>query len=231
MFDRKTFLGAGAFLAALAPRVAGAQLSAPAPGSSPDHDDIPELHMDLPAFDAILARDAAHKHLFTAKFVEGGLALGTMRTVIRSYGTLGVDAKNVFPVGVFYHSAVVMALGDDTWNQLLAPAFPRFPKAFRDDVGAIKTGAGNPYAHRKTGATFDASLDALVENTGAHFFICNVALSGLASKLAQATNADPRDVYERVTKDLQPNVMVAPTGSWAIHAVQERHFTLQQTSL
>jgi hypothetical protein len=234
MFDRKSFLVAGTMLGALVPAWAKAQSasSAPSPSPSPIPDDIPEYHLDLGAFDSALTRAVSHRHLFSAKYVQNGAVLATMRTVLRSYASIGIAANDVLPVGVLYHTAVAIAFNDAVWNELLIPSLAKFPKDVQTDIGARAAGSGNPFLHSKPeNARFDASIEALIADAGARFFVCNVALSGYATEFAGIAKSDPAVVYERLRANLVPNAMPAPTGSWAIHAVQERHFTLQQTSL
>ena len=231
MTTRKDFLAAGAALGALTPTLALAKAT-PKPAATARPSDIPQLDFDVAGFDAILAREAAHKHLFTARALRKGLIFSSMRTLLVSYASIGVSWKDVFPVAVLYHTPVIAGMNDAIWNDLIIPNLAKFSPESRQDIGSPKPGSGNPYLHpAKKPDMWDASIEGLVADAQAHFFLCNVATSGIAGFLAGITKSDPAATYKHIAANLVPNATLAPSGTWSIHAIQERHYTLLETSV
>lgn len=61
--------------------------------------------------------------------------------------------------------------------------------------------------------------------------MCNHATEGVASGVARKLGKNPADVYKTMSTHLVPNAMLVPAGVWAVHAVQERHYTFLPASL
>jgi hypothetical protein len=238
MSTRKSFLASGAALAALAPAVAAAS---PSPAPSPQakaspEPSIPPLAFGLAAFDAALATTATHRHLFASTKIDGGEVFGAMRGTLKAYADIGVAVSDVRPVAVLYHGAsIALAFDDSMWNEYFLPANakddPAHAEIHKDFASVIDPKKkGNPCLHRE-GGDYDSSIESLVADAGARFFICNNAARGFAGLLAHRTGKSAADVYKELAAHLVPNAMLVPAGVWAVHAVQERHYTLLQTSL
>ncbi|HTX59684.1 MAG TPA: hypothetical protein VMH02_08370 [Verrucomicrobiae bacterium] len=240
MPSRLDFLAAGA-IAALAPATAAASPS-PAQSASPKASPSPEpsfppLHFDMAAFDAALETAAPHRHMFASLRLDGGQVLDTMRGVLSAYAQIGVAAKDVHPVAVLYHGeAITLGFDDTVWNDYLIPTHAKDPKtfdAFDKDFASVYTPGktkGNPELH-KTNDKDDSSIEGLVADAGARFFVCNEATKGFASYIARHLKKSPLDVYAAMASNLVPNAMLVPAGVWAVHAVQERRYTYQQVNL
>ncbi len=221
----------GATFAALASQLQPAGAATPAPAKTPR---VPPLNFSVASFDTLLGRPAAHRHLFASTKIDDGTVLDAMHNTVRAYTEVGIDAGQVFPVAVLYHGvSIALAFDDAAWNQWLIPALPKYLKDEHDDVDDLKAGKGNPFLHRadQTDGNFDASIETLVTQAGAHFFVCDHALRGLSGSLAGTANLSQAQVYDRLTKALIPSASVVPAGVWAVHAIQERRFTYLQTTL
>jgi hypothetical protein len=226
---RGEFLAAGIALAAT-PNVAAAALPSPKPEPS-----LPPLHFDVSAFDAVLNVSAAHKHLFAAAKLNGGLILDNARSTLAAYSDIGVSPKDVQPALVFYHFTSCLGFDDVVWNEYFIPLQPKkgAPQVeFATDFASIYDGSkrGNPCLH-KTGKPDDTSLESLVADANARFFVCNNATRYFAGFAAKKLKLDPVDVYTKMAAHLVPNAMLVPAGVWAIHAVQERKYTYLQATL
>lgn len=217
MTTRKDFIAAGAALSALAPQLA---LADPSPSASATPTPMPHLQFDLAAFDAGLNAPAKHRHLFATKAADGS-AFDTVRTVLKAYDSIALPMNTVHPAAVLYHFAAISGLDDAVWNTLIIPHLAKMPKGMRDEVGALKVGSGNPST---------TSIASLVADCNMLTFVCNNAMSGLASALAKASGADAAATYAMMSKHLVPNAMLVPAGVWAVHAVQERGYTLLQVT-
>ena len=225
---RGEFLSAGIALAAI-PQVAAAASPSPSPEPS-----FPPLHFDVAAFDAVLNVPAPHKHLFAAAKLNGGLILDAARSTIDAWGDIGVSPKEVQPALVFYHFTTCLGFNDRIWNEYFIPTQPKNakPVEFATDFASIYDGKsrGNPCLH-KTGKPGDTSIESLIADANARFFVCNNATKYFAGYAAKRLKLAPLDVYATMAANLVPNAMLVPAGVWGIHAVQERHYTYLQATL
>lgn len=228
MHTRKHFL-AVASLAALAPQVAAA---APPPQSAADfHEVLPKLEFDAATFDATLSKAAAHRHLFSAVPLDGGTIFVAIRNTLDAYRDfLNVGYEQILPVAVLYHGvSIALGFNDTAWNELFLPAMASYPPAVRAAFAAARPAGGNPYLHARQ--AHDWSLEALVADCGLRTYICNNAMRSFATSAAKTLQVTPGAIYAKLTANLAPNALVVPAGVWAIHALQERHFTLLETSV
>ncbi|HEY1975027.1 MAG TPA: hypothetical protein VGG89_00600 [Candidatus Baltobacteraceae bacterium] len=238
MTTRSEFLGAGVAAAAL-PQIAAASPAAktsstasPSPSPAPS---FPPLRFSVAAFDAVLNVPAPHKHLFASAKINGGLILDSMRSTVNAYREIDVTLKDVQPVAVFYHGSSFLGFDDHIWDEYFVPLQPKGTKNLNDfakDFATVYDGKsrGNPCLH-KTGKDGDTSIESLIADAGARFFVCNNATKGLAGYAAGHLKLDPLKVYAQMTSHLVPNAMLVPAGVWGIHAVQERHYTYLQATL
>lgn len=237
MTTRIAFLGAGLAAAAI-PQLAAASpaakaSSAPSPSPSPEPS-FPPLHFDVSAFDGVLDVQAPHKHLFAAAKINGGLILDAAHNTVNAYRDIGVPVNGVHPVLVFYHISSCLGFNDAIWNEYFIPLQPKSAHVtdIAKDFATIYDGKtrGNPCLH-KTGKDGDTSIESLIAQTDARFFVCNNATKYFAGYAASRLKLDPLAVYANMASNLVPNAMLVPAGVWGIHAVQERHYTYLQATL
>ncbi|HVS45531.1 MAG TPA: hypothetical protein VMS32_02590 [Verrucomicrobiae bacterium] len=231
MTSRKEFIIASSAIAALTPRIAlGATPSASPTAKPATEKGVPKFAFDRAAFEAMVDRNVKHRHSYAATGLSDGLVLDAMTNVLDAYeASLGEKPVSATSAGVFYHGmAVCLGFNDKVWNDLFIPALPKLAKLGHYDLGNPTQGQGNGWLHK--GGTYDASIERLGER-GAVFFVCNNATSGFASTLAGALKRHPADVYAEMVGGLVPNALLVPAGVWAVHALQEAHFTYQQTTL
>lgn len=232
MTSRKEFLVAGAVAAAL-PAVAKA--AAPSPAPDEPKTPWPKFVFDTKAFDSALGGPQPHKHLFSTVQIEGGTVFGMVNNTLAGYKQIGVPISDVLPAVVLYHGiGIAMGFDDHAWDTYFIPAFAKM-KTSSDPMdkkivaafgGAIKPGAkGNPFLHAK-GGDDDDSIETLVQQTGMRIFMCNLATRGVAEHLAKLFGLKALDVYTDLSSHAVPNAVLAPSGVWAIHAVQQHGFTL-----
>lgn len=235
MTTRSAFLAAGVAAAAI-PNVAAAspapKISASAsPSAEPS---LPPLHFDVAAFDGVLNVPAPHKHLFASAKINGGLILDATRSTLTAYADIGVSLKDVQPAAVFYHFSTPLGFDDLIWNEYFIPLQPKSGKRneMEDEFASVYDGKsrGNPCLH-KTGKPDDTSIESLVADADARFFVCNNATRYVAGYIAKQLKLNRLDVYAKMSAHLVPNAMLVPAGVWAIHAVQERHYTYLQATL
>jgi hypothetical protein len=229
---RRAFVAGAATVAALAsPALAGADtpVASPAPASAPGTFDTVPYTFDVAGFKAVLDRPFAHRQLVSAmSYAQATDTLAFMSNTLRAYADpIGFNAgpKSVHVAAVFYHGASALLAVDDAMYAkypLAAIVAPPADAAKTSDVPAPRS---NPHA---------AAFRDLVTTSGASFFICNNALSGLAGaiakKLADPGTAVTRDQVVAVHVDLVahflPGTLLVPAGVAAINAAQEARFTL-----
>lgn len=228
MSTRKEFIFASSLAAATAPALALAD-SATKSAAPRAQGDLPPFVFDRAAFEAITVRPVKHRHSFASIEIDEGLIFDAMTNVLDAYEqSLGENPPSVTSAAVLYHGlAITMGFNDVAWNELFIPAAAKDPR-FKGKVP--QAGSGNPWLHRKTVGSRDASIDALTAR-GAAYLVCNHAASGTAYDLATALGRAPADVYATMTANLVPQAMLVPAGVWAIHALQEAHFTYEHISL
>lgn len=229
MTTRKDFLIAGTAAAAIAPAAAGAA-TAPASGAGGE---IPAFRFDADAWNGLLARRVQHRHCFASTALDGGDVCFAMTNTLDAYErNLGEDPVSATCAAVLYHgSAIALGFNDVVWDELLYPALPELPATFRDDLGKLVKGGGNPYLHKPASAGYDGSIERLVER-GSAFLVCNNALSGVARQLADALGIAPATAYAKLANNLVPSGLIVPAGVWAVHALQEQgRFSYLQATL
>ncbi len=236
MSTRKGFIAVSTSLAALAPlfeRPLGAAAAAAAPHlPSPGGQSPPQF--DLSTFETTLGAPATHRHLFASKLIDDGDVFDAVANTMDAYQLLGTSFSTIFPVAVLYHVGIALAFDDATWNDVLIPAAARLPAWIRSALPAtLKPGSGNPALHPAVGARPDDlfSIDALMAQTRLQLYVCNNALYGFSTTLSGLLHESQGTTYARLTQGLVPRATVVPAGVWAVHAIQERGFTLLQTSL
>ncbi len=230
MQTRFDFLAAGTF-AALTPALASAAATPASPKPSPEPS-MPPLHFDLAGFNSILAVPAPHRHLFASTKLDGGAVLAAMRNTLNAYVDVGISLHDVFPVATMYHGAsVLLAFDDAMWNEYFIPLRAKGPsqREFFKDFDTVYDAKthGNPCLHKKGGHE-DTSVESLVADAGARFFICNNATVGFARFIAGRLKKQAVAVYNDLASHLVPNGALVPAGVWAVHAIQERKYTLLQ---
>lgn len=226
--SRKELLATGA--AALVPVRVAQHAACVRPSGTP----APFVFDDA-RFQAILGVPAQHKQCVAAAKIDDGMVFYAMLATLYAYEfEMREGPGTVHEVAVLYHpQGAMLGLGDRIWNEYLTPALPHL----RAHLGALRSvpilaGKGNPYLHRQHGVRLedDPSIEALASR-GCHFFVCNNALSGLASMLGTALHGSAEAIYAGLKADLVPNALVVPAGVMAINAAQEAHFTYLQASL
>ena len=231
MTSRKEFIVAGAMAAAF-PVVAEA---APPPAVPESKTPWPKFVFDTKAFDSALGGPQAHKHLFSTVQIEGGTVFGMVENTLAGYKQIGVPMTDVLPAVVLYHGiSIAMGFDDHAWDTYFIPAVAKMKtstdaidkKIVAEFDGVIKPGAkGNPFLHAK-GGDDDDSIETLVQQNGMRLFMCNLATRGVAEHLAKLLGPKALDVYTDLSSHAVPNAVLAPSGVWAIHAVQQHGFTL-----
>jgi intracellular sulfur oxidation DsrE/DsrF family protein len=209
--SRRTFIAAGAAVAAAAPA-----LAAEAAEVDPERTAAP---FDLPALMARLNEPARHKQLFAVAHVNDGAVISYMRNSLDAYERgFGEGPGSLRVAAVFYGRGVALALDDAAWRKYKLSALLR-----HSGESIMREGQDvNPYYRSAGGAN---SLEALARG-GALYMACNNALKGLAVLAGSADGAAPADdIHADLRAHLIPGAILVPAGVAAINAAQEARFT------
>jgi intracellular sulfur oxidation DsrE/DsrF family protein len=183
----------------------------------------------------LLAAPHRHRIAFGFTRVADGAGLGQMKNALNAYEFSRREGPGTTHVlGVFYGSAVALALGDAAWRTY------RIGRALQlrgDTVSRSGAAAGNPFARGTPDASVtdsedprssaqDASLAGLMRR-GASFFVCNNALTGFARSLV--TDGNVREPVDRVLTGLRgtmlPGTVLVPAGVAALNDAQEARYS------
>jgi intracellular sulfur oxidation DsrE/DsrF family protein len=184
-------------------------------------------------FKQIVGKQAQHRHSFGIGGIDAGEGLYAMNNTYATYKlSLGVPLAQVYLVGVLYRvEPVAIAFNDDVWNEAIIPALPHVSPAIRSNFESVRVTSGNPFLYRPPGSSGDdASVESLV-GRGATFCVCANATLQLANFIGSALHRDPQTIYQLFVSNLVPGSVLVPTGVWAIHALQEAHFTYLQATI
>lgn len=220
--SRRTFIAAGAALAALSDGIAAV--------AAPDEND-PERTVapfDLNGLMDRLNQPAKHKQVFAAAHIADGSVLSYMKNSLEAYEKgFGEGPGALRVAAVFYGRAVALAVDDAGWSKY---KISETMKKAGETISYQERDV-NPYWHAPPG---ENSLEALT-GRGALFMACNNALHGLSHALATAggdgagVTADA--VYADLRKHLIPGAILVPAGVAAINAAQEARYTFFQASI
>lgn len=231
MRNRRDFLLGTAVAATLAACTSNSdtggssQLNAAGSGASNAFDDA--------HFNQIVGKPAAHRHCFGIGGVDGGEGLYAINNTYATYKlSLNVPLDQIFLIGVLYRvEPVAIAFNDAVWNNVIIPALPKLSPALRSNFESVNVTSGNPFLYRPPNSNGeDASVESLV-GRGTVFFVCANATLQLATFIANALRQDTQTVYQDFITNLVPGASLVPTGVWAIHALQEAHFTYLQATI
>ena len=125
-------------------------------------------------------------------------------------------------VVVMRHAGIAYAFNDQAWAKYgLGELF----KA-KNPADTSKTATKNdfwkpakPYEVPGIGPVPIAIND--LQDSGAHFVVCNVAMTVYSAVIAGMKNLKKEDVYNDLKANLLPNVTPVPSGVWAVGRAQE----------
>ncbi|GAC1313189.1 MAG: hypothetical protein NVS2B3_17620 [Vulcanimicrobiaceae bacterium] len=212
MTSRRTFIAAGAALAAIPAVDAGPARAAAASAAMP---------YDLAAVAARLARPAKHRQVFATNRVADGIVVGYIKHAMDAYESAYGDGPGALhPAAVFYGRGVLLGLGSEMWKTYrLNEGLKR-----RGDVLTDPQTTGHPFA------TEFADLG----RRGATYLVCDNALTDWATYLVTTAGFNDRSidaVHADLRSHLVPGAFLVPAGVAALNQAQEAHFTFFQASL
>jgi intracellular sulfur oxidation DsrE/DsrF family protein len=168
---------------------------------------------DRAKFDAVVQQPYPHRQVFAARGSDADVLLEEMKNSLDAYEDGFGNGKGTLHVAaVLYGSAAVFALDDDAWG------------SYRLAERVDRSDRTNPYTSAIQGLT----------QRNASFFVCNMALTGIAVAMSNALPETQTSIDELLAK-LQAHVVagftIVPAGVAALNALQEAKFTYLQATI
>lgn len=130
----------------------------------------------------------------------------------------GSDDKDITAMTVLRHKAIPFAFKSSLWEKYnLGEVFGV------TDNSTNAPSLRNLYYEPKDG---DFPLPVIqgikdMQQRGAMFCVCNLAISVYSGAVAQKLGLDPKNLYEEWIAAVQPGIQVVPSGVWALGRAQE----------
>lgn len=131
----------------------------------------------------------------------------------------GAPDSDITAVCVFRHNAIPFALEDRLWSKY------KLGEVFQ--INDNRTGAAatrNPYYNATDGDFPINGIDGIkrMQERGAMFCACNLAISVYSGMVAKKMGLDPEAVRKEWVSGVLPGVQIVPAGIWALERA-ERH--------
>lgn len=130
----------------------------------------------------------------------------------------GTPDEDMTAVVVLRHDAIPFALEDKIWKKYkLGEAF----KITDNTTGA--PAERNPYYIPKEGDYPAPGIDGIkaLQDRGAMFCVCNMALSVYSDIIAKNMGLDPKKANQEWVESVLPGIQIVPSGVWALGRAQE----------
>lgn len=120
---------------------------------------------------------------------------------------------------VLRHNAIPFAMEDRLWEKYKLGEFFKI-----NDNGTQAAAIRNPYWIPAENAYPLPGIDGIkkMQERGAMFCVCNMAISVLSGFVAKGMNMDAEEVRKDWLSGILPGVQVVPSGVWAISRAQEK---------
>jgi intracellular sulfur oxidation DsrE/DsrF family protein len=131
----------------------------------------------------------------------------------------GSADNDITAVCVFRHNAMPFALGDSMWNKY------KLGETFNINDNKTKAPAlRNPYYNAKDGDFVLNGVDGIkrMQERGAMFCVCNLAISVYSGMVAKKLGLDPETVRKEWVENVLPGVQIVPAGIWALERAQRQ---------
>jgi hypothetical protein len=130
----------------------------------------------------------------------------------------GSPDSDITAVCVFRHQAIPFALEDSLWRKYkLGEVFNI--KDNRTNAPSIR----NPYYKATDGDFLLNGVDGIkaLQDRGAMFCACNLALTVYSGMVAKGLGLDPETVRKEWVRGVLPGIQVVPAGIWALERAQK----------
>lgn len=130
----------------------------------------------------------------------------------------GTEDDDMTAMVVLRHNAIPFAMNNKLWEKY------QFGKRFEvNDNNTSKPSLRNTYYEPMDGDFPLPGIDGIkaMQDRGALFCVCDLALSVYSSFAAQEMNLDPKEVKQEWVEGVFPGIEIVPSGVWALGKAQE----------
>jgi len=160
----------------------------------------------------------SHRITYDGSTPHGGMpVIWTWAYYLTNNGT-GTADEDMTAVTVLRHEAIPYAMEDRLWAKYnLGEVF----KVTDNATGAPSL--RNTVYEPKDGDFPLPGIDGIkrMQERGAMFCVCNLALSVYSHFIAQGMGADEKEVYNDFVSGIHPGIQIVPSGVWALGRAQE----------
>lgn len=133
----------------------------------------------------------------------------------------GVADNNMTAMVVLRHNAIPFAMEDRLWKKY------NLGEVFKvTDNTTKKPATRNPFYQPGEGDFPTPGIDGIqkMQERGAMFCVCNMALKVYSSAVAKMSNLNPEEVYQDWKSGVHKDIQAVPSGVWAVGRAQENGF-------
>jgi len=130
----------------------------------------------------------------------------------------GTPDDDMTAMVVLRHNAIPFAMKDELWEKY------NFGESFEvKDNSTSENSLRNLYYEPKEGDFPVPGIDGIkaMQDRGALFCVCDLALTVYSSFAAQKMNLDPSEVKQEWVDGVLPDIHIVPSGVWALGKAQE----------
>ncbi|HEX7017031.1 MAG TPA: Tat (twin-arginine translocation) pathway signal sequence containing protein [Cyclobacteriaceae bacterium] len=163
----------------------------------------------------------AHRIVYDAPEPHNGWALIWSWVFYVSSNNSGTPDSDMTAMVILRHNAIPFGMQDSLWEKY------KLGEMFGINDNTTKAPAiRNPYYVPREGDFPLPGIDGIkrLQERGAMFCICDMALTVFSQMAAQPRGLNPEDVKKDWVSGLLPGVQVVPSGVWAVNRAQEHGF-------
>ena len=162
----------------------------------------------------------SHRIVYDATEPHGGFPLIWAWVYYQTNNETGSPDTDVTAMVILRHNAIPFAMEDRLWEKY------NFGEMFKvNDNNANAPAIRNPY-WMPQGKDFPfPGIDGIkrLQERGALFCVCNMAISVYSGFAAQAMGLDAETVRKDWLSGVLPGIQVVPSGVWAVSRAQEKN--------
>lgn len=160
-----------------------------------------------------------HRIVYDASEPHNGFPIIWSWVFYQTNNQTGSPDNDLTAMVVLRHNAIPLAMEDRLWEKY------KFGDMFKITDNNTKAPAVRNVYYNPTGADFPMSaIEGIkrLQERGAMFCVCDMALTVYSSFTAKALNQNPEEVKKDWVSGLLPGIQVVPSGVWAISRAQEK---------
>ncbi|WP_036383616.1 Tat (twin-arginine translocation) pathway signal sequence containing protein [Muricauda sp. MAR_2010_75] len=159
-----------------------------------------------------------HRTVFDGSMPHNGFPVIWNWAFYLSNNETGSPDSDITAMTVLRHDAIPFALHSDIWKKY------KLGEVFKiNDNATQKPSLRNPYFEPQEGDLPLPIIDGIkrLQERGAMFCVCNLAITVYSSVAAQKMGLDPKEVYDEWVDAILPGIQLVPSGVWALGRAQE----------